>query len=145
MATPLPEILELDSLYDLKQKETREPLLDGGANGLKPLVGMLDDLPNQRQLPLALPVDQGHLVVYGMPGLGKTTFVQTLLMSLARTERTEPWNGYIIDMGRMMKDFAGLPQIGGVMMAEEEDRIKRLFRYILKISAQRKDMISEAG
>ncbi|OAX49473.1 type VII secretion protein EssC [Paenibacillus sp. AD87] len=142
---PLPETLEWESLNDWQEEENREALLDGGASGLKPVVGLLDDLPNQRQQPLALPVDQGHLVVYGMPGLGKTTFVQTLLMSLARSKRTEPWHGYIIDMGRMMKDFASLPQIGGVMMSEEEDRIKRLFRYILKLSAQRKDMISEAG
>ena len=145
MAASLPETLEWDSLTDWQDEEHRELLLDGGASGLKPVVGLLDDLPNQRQMPLALPVDQGHLIVYGMPGLGKTTFVQTLLMSLARSRRTDPWHGYIIDMGRMMKDFTGLPQIGGVLMAEEEDRIKRLFRYILKLSAQRKDMISEAG
>lgn len=68
---PLPETLEWEGLQDWQEEENRDLLLDGGASGLKPLVGLLDDLPNQRQQPLALPVDQGHLVVYGMPGLGK--------------------------------------------------------------------------
>ena len=138
---PLPETLEWEGLQDWQEEENRDLLLDGGANGLKPLVGLLDDLPNQRQQPLALPVDQGHLVVYGMPSWAKQHLFRPCNV-LARSHRTEPWHGYIIDMGRIMKNWA---RIGGVMMAEEEDRIKRLFRYILKLSAQRKDIISEAG
>ena len=92
-----------------------------------------------------LNLEQGHWAVYGMPGLGKTTFIQTMLMSLASRYTPDFWHGYIVDMGRMMRDFTGAPHIGGVMTAEEEDRIKRLFRFLTKTVATRKDMIAEAG
>lgn len=141
---PLPEVLDWESLAIKQPGESEDRAYESESGLLRPVVGLLDDLPNQRQMPLELPMDQGHLVVYGMPGLGKTTFVQTLLMAMGRLNEAS-WHGYIIDMGRMMKDFAMLPQIGAVMMAEEEDRIKRLFRYVLKLSAQRKDMMSEVG
>ncbi|MGN7356133.1 type VII secretion protein EssC [Paenibacillus sp. SAF-054] len=133
---PLPERLELEELTGIAGMDTQE---------LVGTVGIIDDLPNQSQRPLQISVQQGHWAVYGMPGLGKTTFVQTLLMSLASRFSPQAWNGYIVDMGRMMRDFAGLPQIGGVMMAEEDDRIKRLFRFLVKTVSRRKELFAEAG
>lgn len=41
---PLPETLEWEGLQDWQEEENRDLLLDGGASGLKPLVGLLDDL-----------------------------------------------------------------------------------------------------
>lgn len=140
---PLPETLDLDTVM----ADVEEPML-GAAIGRRPLesyVGTVDDLPNQCQRPLVLNLEQGHWAVYGMPGLGKTTFIQTMLMSLARRYTPDDWHGYVVDMGRMMRDFTVLPHVGAVMTAEEEDRIKRLFRYLAKIAGQRKDMIAEAG
>ncbi|MFB5265204.1 type VII secretion protein EssC [Paenibacillus enshidis] len=137
---PLPEMLDLTAL----PAKGAENGLYGPAE-LRPVAGLVDDLPNQRQEPLHIAMDQGHWAVYGMPGMGKTTFVQTLLVSMARAYTPDQWNGYIIDMGRMMRDFTDLPHIGGVMMGEEEDRIKRLFRFLFKLSAQRKELIAESG
>ncbi|MDR0266677.1 type VII secretion protein EssC [Paenibacillus sp.] len=135
---PLPERLELEGL-------TQAMHLCSEADELHGFVGIIDDLPNQSQRPLQIPMEQGHWAVYGMPGLGKTTFVQTLLMSLAQSYSPLAWNGYIVDMGRMMRDFAGLPQIGGVMLAEEDDRIKRLFRFLVKTVSVRKELFADAG
>lgn len=139
---PLPEMLDLDEVPDIES---------GGitaAAGDSPLVasaGMVDDLPNQCQRPLLLNMEQGHWAIYGMPGLGKTTLVQSILMSLARMYTPDKWHGYVVDMGRMMRDFTGLPHIGAVMNAEEEDRIKRLFRFLAKTASERKELISDAG
>ncbi|MCJ8010721.1 type VII secretion protein EssC [Paenibacillus sp. KQZ6P-2] len=134
---PLPERLELEELAGYKEN-TQLQEIEG-------IVGIIDDLSNQSQRPLHISVQQGHWAVYGMPGLGKTTFVQTLLMSLAGSYSPLSWNGYIVDMGRMMRDFTGLPHIGGVMMAEEDDRIKRLFRFLVKTVSRRKEMFAEVG
>ncbi|BFH63742.1 type VII secretion protein EssC [Paenibacillus azoreducens] len=134
---PLPDRLELEVLPGIH--------IHPAAEELEGLVGIIDDLPNQSQRPLHIPLQQGHWAVYGMPGLGKTTFVQTLLMSLALRYPPQAWYGYIVDMGRMMRDFAGLPHIGGVMMAEEDDRIKRLFRFLMKTVSVRKEMFAETG
>lgn len=134
---PLPERLELEELA--AQASAPE------CGELEGVVGIVDDLPNQSQRPLRIPMQQGHWAVYGMPGLGKTTFVQTLLMSLAQAYSPDAWHGYIVDMGRMMRDFAKLPQIGGVMMAEEDDRIKRLFLFLVKTISERKELFADAG
>lgn len=139
---PLPESLDLDEVLSASDGNSVSAY---GDITLTAQVGMVDDLPNQCQRPLKLNMEQGHWAVYGMPGLGKTTFVQTLLMSLARKYSPDQWHGYIIDMGRMMRDFSGLPHVGGVMTAEEEDRIKRLFRFLTKTAAKRKDLIADAG
>ncbi|MEC0240407.1 type VII secretion protein EssC [Paenibacillus dokdonensis] len=134
---PLPDRLELEDLA----------VFTGNlqAHELEGIVGVIDDLPNQSQRPLHISMHQGHWAVYGMPGLGKTTFTQTLLMSLAGRYSPLAWNGYIVDMGRMMRDFTGLPHIGGVMMAEEDDRIKRLFRFLVKTVSRRKEMFADVG
>lgn len=134
---PLPEHLELDAVM----QGTDADKIDNIAG----IAGLMDDLPNQSQRLLTIPMQQGHWAVYGMPGLGKSTFVQSLLMSLARLYSPADWNGYVVDMGRVMRDFAGLPHIGAVMTAEEEDRIKRLFRFLMKTAAHRKELFAEAG
>ncbi|MEX3615812.1 type VII secretion protein EssC [Paenibacillus glucanolyticus] len=139
---PLPESLDLDAIESGMEFEKTDPFCEWT---LTSYVGIVDDLPNQCQKPLVLNLEQGHWAVYGMPGLGKTTFIQTMLMSLAHRYNPDFWHGYIVDMGRMMRDFAGLPHIGAVMTAEEEDRIKRLFRFLAKTAALRKDMIADAG
>lgn len=139
---PLPDILDLDDVLSSTEDSSVSTF---GEVPLIAHVGLVDDLPNQSQRPLILNMEQGHFAVYGMPGLGKTTFIQTLLMSLAREHTPDQWHGYIIDMGRMMRDFSGLPHIGSVMTAEEEDRIKRLFRFLTKTAGSRKDLIADAG
>ncbi|WP_054958407.1 type VII secretion protein EssC [Paenibacillus dakarensis] len=139
---PLPESLDLDVVMSQADESSVHTL---GELSLTACVGMVDDLPNQCQTPLRLNIEQGHFAVYGMPGLGKTTFVQTLLMSLSQRYTPDQWHGYVIDMGRMMRDFSGLPHIGAVMTAEEDDRIKRLFRFLTKTAGSRKELIAEAG
>lgn len=138
---PLPELIQWEELVmDGAVSESSGSAL---TDQLEPVVGIVDDLTNQKQVPMSINLGQGHLAVYGMPGLGKTTFVQTMIMSLARS--CSNWHGYVIDMGRMMRDFRQLPQIGGVMSAEDDDRIKRLFRYLAKVFTQRRELIAEAG
>ncbi|MDO7905722.1 type VII secretion protein EssC [Paenibacillus sp. JX-17] len=138
---PLPENLELDELDQLSADKWSGMV----EQTLEVPVGLTDDLLNQQQNVLQMRIDNGHWMIYGMPGTGKTTLLQTLLMSLARNYNPESWNGYILDMGRMLRDYQGLPHVGGVMMLEEEDRIKRLFRFLMQAAAERKEMLAEAG
>ncbi|MBO2944181.1 type VII secretion protein EssC [Paenibacillus sp. F411] len=140
---PLPETLELEEVEALTAQE--DQLASAGSLPLTASAGLVDDLTQQCQRPLLLNLEQGHWVIYGMPGLGKTTLIQTMLMSLAAQYQPDQWHGYIVDMGRTMRDFAGLPHIGAVMTTEEDDRIKRLFRFLARTAATRKELMAEAG
>lgn len=137
---PLPESVDLSEVT-----EHSESQLAQYEGMLIATAGIIDDLPNQSQKPFILPMQQGHWVIYGMPGLGKTTLIQTILISLANRYNPSEWHGYIVDMGRTMRDFSELPHVGAVLLGEDEDRIKRLFRFLVKTIAQRKEMFVEAG
>ncbi|WP_213618813.1 type VII secretion protein EssC [Paenibacillus sp. J22TS3] len=125
------------------------PLVDSGEeSGDQPLtavVGLADDVAEQQQIAARLAVSEGHLLIYGMPGSGKTTFIQTFLMSLARRYTPEEWSGYIVDMGRTMREYGNLPHIGNVITPEDQDRMARLFRYLAKESNERRQLLMEAG
>ncbi|ANS74109.1 hypothetical protein AWM70_05560 [Paenibacillus yonginensis] len=131
---PLPEQLDLDKL-DL-QVQAREPLVA--------VVGLADDVSGQRQFAAALSLKAGHTAIYGMPGSGKTTLLQTLLLSLLH-DSNNGWHGYLIDMGRMLGDFAVLPQVGAVIAPDESDRLPRLFRYLKRTAAERRELLASAG
>lgn len=143
---PLPEELML------------EPLLpaDAGWDGarwrsirpdqrLRPVVGLVDDLALQRQDVLTLPLEEGHLLVYGMPGTGKTTFLQTLIVSLVRMHVPDDLHVYILDFGRMHRDLAKLPHVGDLLLEEDAEKIKRLFMRLSKEVNERKDRFANAG
>ncbi|RUT29825.1 type VII secretion protein EssC [Paenibacillus zeisoli] len=132
---PLPEQIGPLEIYD--EVENKE--------GLSAVVGLADDITGQQQLPLQIELDDGHLLIYGMPGSGKTTFIQTLIMSLAKRYSPESWVGYVVDMGRTMKEFASLPHIGNVITPEDQDRVSRLFRYLLLTSNERRQQFVQAG
>jgi len=74
--------------------------MDKGGFMVKSGRRLLDDPENQRQVPLTVDLGkEGHLIVYGSPGYGKTTFLQTLIMSLALNYSPSDVNIYILDFG----------------------------------------------
>jgi S-DNA-T family DNA segregation ATPase FtsK/SpoIIIE len=135
---PLPEEMYLEDILGEREE---------GWNGTcwRPAVGIVDDPANQRQELLRIPLEEGHLAVYGMPGTGKTTFVQTLLLSLALDHSPEQLHMYILDFGRMFKDFEKLPHVGGVISDHEPDRVYRLFRFLIQELQRRREKIVQAG
>lgn len=142
---PLPEQVWLD--------EVRPPT---GWNGqtwlpeqewLRPVIGLVDDPAAQAQYPLAIHLaKEGHLAVYGAPGTGKTTFLQTLITSLALTYSPQDVNLYLLDFGgRLLTLFAPLPHVGGVVLADETERVNRLLRFLLRELESRKERFARAG
>jgi DNA segregation ATPase FtsK/SpoIIIE, S-DNA-T family len=142
---PLPKQLFLEELrgenalgWDGKTWQPTE-------NWLEPAVGLFDDPENQNQDTLRIPLNEGHLSVYGMPGTGKTTFVQNLLMSLALEHSPDDVHMYVLDFGRMFRDLANLPHMGAIIQDDEPDRVKRLFRYLTQEMERRREKIVESG
>ncbi|CDG35330.1 FHA domain-containing protein [Acetivibrio thermocellus BC1] len=144
---PLPEKLYLESLLaDVKGCWDGEKWTKADS-WLNPVVGLLDDPENQRQVPLTVDLGkEGHLIVYGSPGYGKTTFLQTLIMSLALNYSPSDVNIYILDFGvRTLGIFSGLPHVGGTVMVDEEEKLSKLFKFLIKEMDTRKDLFSDKG
>lgn len=114
---------------------------------LCPLIGLIDDPQNQNQLPLELDMgNEGHLLLVGAPGTGKTTFIQTLVYSLVTSYSPELVNLYFLDFGgRTMGYYKDLPHTGGIVFSEEEDKLEKLFKMLVKELANRKRKFSEYG
>jgi len=114
---------------------------------LEPVIGLVDDPANQYQGPLRLNLGkEGHLAVYGAPGTGKTTFIQTLITSLALTHSPQDVHFYLLDFGgRLLTMFAPLPHVGGVVLMDEEEKLYRLLRFLLREMETRKGLFARAG
>lgn len=110
-------------------------------------VGLIDNPSSQAQYPLILNfAEEGHLFVAGAPSSGKTTFLKTLVVSLAMTNSPDDAWIYILDFGgRTMGMFEELPQCGSVIQPEEEDKVKSFVRFIGHQIDQRKRQFSSIG
>ncbi len=110
--------------------------------GLAPVVGVMDDPKHRQQPPLRIELaHESHLAIYGAPGFGTTTFLQTLITSLARTHSPAEVNIYVLDFGgHELRLFEGMPHVGAVVTADETERIERLLRYLLQELERRKGL-----
>jgi S-DNA-T family DNA segregation ATPase FtsK/SpoIIIE len=118
----LPAILDLDRL--------RRVEVPGGGVA----IGLVD-LPHlQRQDPLVLDLESsGNVAVYGAPNSGKTTVLTSTALALARSSSPAELNIYCLDAASGgLAPLAALPHCGGVVMADEEERVQRLLRVLLR-------------
>ncbi len=108
------------------------------------VVGLYDDPQNQSQLPFTVNFTEGgHLAVCGSVVSGKSTFVQTLLFSLAQKYSPEYVNFYIMDFSSgMLGVFDKLPHTGGVIRENDIDKIGKFFNMISKIIEERKKLFN---
>ncbi|MCR8935855.1 type VII secretion protein EssC [Brevibacillus laterosporus] len=141
---PLPQQLSLEDISDCTYGWNGREWVAGVPN-LSAIVGLVDDLANQRQEPLLVSLEDGHLPIYGMPGTGKTTFLQTFLFSLTTRHSPEHLHLYLLDFGRTLRDFSYLPHVGSVILDNESDKIKRLFHYLLQEVSRRRELLANSG
>lgn len=115
---------------------------------LCPVVGLVDDPGEAQQYPLVINLRNNHLAVFGDAGLGKTTLLRTLLISLAATHTPAEFQAYVIDLGgRNMRSLEAFPHVGAVIYADDEnfeERLQRLMEKLSRMTEQRQQIISEA-
>ncbi|MBM7643962.1 S-DNA-T family DNA segregation ATPase FtsK/SpoIIIE [Scopulibacillus daqui] len=134
---PLSKIVSIDSWTPAAWEEEKD--------WLEPNAGIIDDVKNQAQYPLKLDLNEGHLIIYGMPGSGKTTFLQSILMSLFFNHAPRDLHVYIIDFSRQMREFAKFPHVGSVVHEDETEKMQRMLKFFLKELSRRKELFASEG
>lgn len=119
-----------------------EPL-DWSRDAMRALVGIVDNPYNAENFPLMVDLRRnGHLVLFGASGFGKTTFLRTLLMTLAATHSPADLHAYVLDFaGGQMNIFQDLPHVGSVIAADEEELVNRLLRRLLDEIDRRREIL----
>lgn len=140
----LPNIIPLNAILNDGFDGEKWPV---GNEIINPILGMLDDPHTQSQYPLRFNISEdGHHVIYGAPGTGKTTMLQTLIMSLVLSYTPQEVNIYIMDFGGWsMGIFKDFPHVGGVANDNDNERIEKTARLIIKELEQRKRKFAAEG
>jgi type VII secretion protein EccCb len=116
-----------------------------GRTAMRPLIGLVDNPYQATQKPLMINFPAGHAVVFGASGRGKTTFLRTVITSLAMTHSPDELHVFVFDFGgRALTLLQDLPHVGAVVTSEEEERVLRGLRKVNEIIDERQIIFSEA-
>lgn len=109
--------------------------------------GMGDDVQRQKHFPVSIDlVANRNYVIVGMATSGKTTFLQTVILSLALRYDPAALNMHILSLtSRTLSSLEELPHIGDVIYGEEESEVRRLFDMLTAESDRRKELFSKAS
>ena len=137
---PLPELIDLATLQ-------APPLRGPAPTELSAVLGLVD-LP-ERQAQDGWAVDLGavgHLLVYGASGAGKTTAVRNLVVALAQRLGPTDLHVYGLDFAsRGLVPLTALPHCGGIVTADDPERVERLVTLLERIVRERRVRIGDAG
>jgi S-DNA-T family DNA segregation ATPase FtsK/SpoIIIE len=109
-------------------------------------IGLIDDVYNRTQEPLWVHLNtsdhehtkDGHLLVLGGSGTGKTTLLKTLALSLALLHAPERLHLYFLSFtGAGLNDISELPHAERVIQGTESERVRRLFRRLMQTLNER--------
>lgn len=139
---PLKERITLDELdkvvpIDAWQKRTAPSVLIGVA-----------DIPQaQKQETVTIDLSKdGNILLYGSPGTGKTTFLQTAAMYLARKQSPENLTMYLLDFGTNgLAPLSQLPHVADSLLLDQTEKIQKFIRIINRELDRRKKLLSEHG
>jgi len=90
-------------------------------------IGLLDLPQESRQEIAEVNLNNGHLLVIGAPGSGKTMLLRTILMSVAATHSPADIWCYVVDAGGQgLSAFRKMPHVGGLVQVREVDQVRRI-------------------
>ncbi|MGH3581011.1 MAG: type VII secretion protein EccCb [Mycobacterium sp.] len=128
----LPPLADPTPVNELVERDHGQPLRFG--------LGIMDEPRRHRQEVWGIDVSGagGNIAIGGAPQTGKSTFLQTLVLSAAATHTPRQVQFYCVDMGGGgLMDLEGLPHVGGVATRAEPDRVNRAVAEIKAVLRQR--------
>jgi S-DNA-T family DNA segregation ATPase FtsK/SpoIIIE len=110
-------------------------------------IGLLDEPEAQRQTPFVVDLEtDGSMLVFGASGSGKTTLLRTLAVSLAQRASPDELHIYGLDFAtRALTPLEALHQCGGVIAADDEERVERLLLQLRSTLERRKTLLAQRG
>ena len=128
------------------------PTLEGLVSAVQPgqlqlPVAIVDKPRQQRQDVWSIDLSGagGHVAVVGGPQSGKSTALQTFILSAALTHTPEQVQFYCLDFSGGLSGLRNIPHVGSVAGARDADRIRRTFALITNLLAHRQTMFTELG
>lgn len=111
------------------------------------LIGVADIPQAQKQEAVAIDLSKdGNILLYGSPGTGKTTFLQTVAMDLARKQSPENLTIYLLDFGTNgLAPLTQLPHVADSLLLDQTEKIQKFIRIINRELDRRKKLLSEHG
>ena len=111
------------------------------------LIGVADIPQAQKQEAVAIDLSKdGNILLYGSPGTGKTTFLQTAAMDLARKQSPENLTMYLLDFGTNgLATLTQLPHVADSLLLDQTEKIQKFIRIINRELDRRKKLLSEHG
>ena len=128
--TPVNELVERD--------DRRQPLRFG--------LGIMDEPRRHRQEVWGVDVSGagGNIAIGGAPQTGKSTLLQTMMLSAAATHTPRQVQFYCIDLGGGgLMYLEDLPHVGGVATRSEPDRVNRMVAEMKAVLRSREAMFKE--
>lgn len=136
----------LPSLPDVLKVSSFDYSSDDEDNIISVPIGMYDDPEQQDQGTVIAELSRENTFIVGSAQMGKTVLLQTILYGLITKYTPEQVNIYIVDCGSMvLKMFEDSVHVGGVVISNEEEKCKNLFKLLNSTIAQRKKALSSKG
>ena len=139
---PLKERITLDEL-----EEVQPAVAWTQEKPLSVLLGMADIPQAQKQEAVSINLSKdGHILLYGSPGTGKTTFLQTAAMDLARKHSPKALTMYLMDFGTNgLAPLSKLPQVADTMLLDQTEKISKFVRIMERELNRRKKLLADYG
>ncbi|MBU3851958.1 MAG: type VII secretion protein EssC [Candidatus Paralactobacillus gallistercoris] len=138
---PLRERIASDELVNINYHQAWQQV----KQPLQAVIGMVDIPSEQAQRPIKVDLSaDGNLAVYASAGYGKSTFLQTLIMNLAKTHTPTQMNVYLLDFGTNgLLPLRDLPQVADTIMLDETEKIIKFIKRMNAVLKERKRLLSE--
>lgn len=116
------------------------------SEGIKVVMGMLDDPDRQIQEPFEMNLTSQNVIVIGSGQMGKTNLIQTIIRDISQNYTPEQVNMYILDFGSMiLRNFDKMHHVGGVVCMTDDDKLNNLVKLLNEELATRKERLVQAG
>lgn len=109
-------------------------------------IGIYDDPQHQTQLEYMLNLTQNNIFIVGTSQYGKTNLLQTIIRGVTTSYSPKDVNLYILDFASLvLRNFGKLNHVGGIIAANEEEKLKNFMKMMNTEINQRKELLARMG